>query len=513
MMLRYLHRARLLVLVMTVLLATLPARGGAHAAPGAADFAAIDAYVQQQVRDAGVPGVTLGIVHGDAIVHLRGFGSVDGGTHPATPQTPFVIGSVSKSFTALAIMQLSEGGKIDLDTPARRYLPWFRLADVTASDRITVRQLLNQTSGIPTEAGLTPLREPAQTLEAQVRALAGVRPISAPGTTFTYSNANYEVLGLIVQTVSGQPYASYVQHHIFAPLAMTHSYTTDDAARRDGLGTASTFFFGMRRDRRPFYRPDFLPAGFLISSAEDMAHYLVAQMNGGRYGGRVILSPAGIATLHRPAVQQPAPGGQAFYAMGWVVSTVNGIPLIWHNGSSTDMHAMIVIEPQGRWGVVMLYNATGTLYEVSQKLDTITVGVASMVAGREPQGTLRGLYIGFDLLVVLVTASQLRALIRLVRGRSTPRRPRPRFLAWLRHPVLGWFWFGYSKVLVPAAILVAVPRFLSAPWTSLARTDLGLWLLVFALLQLVRGALWLGRELHLGPLGRRSMQSSFNPAT
>ena len=126
------------------------------------NFAQIDAYVSTQMQMMRLPGLALGIVHGDQIVHLHGFGEADQSGRAVTAQTPFVIGSMTKSFTALAIMQLVEAGKVQLDVPVQRYLPWFRVADPTASSRITVRNLLNQTSGIPTSAGVAFLTEPPE---------------------------------------------------------------------------------------------------------------------------------------------------------------------------------------------------------------------------------------------------------------------------------------------------------------------------------------------------------------
>ena len=113
----------------------------------------IDAYVEQQMHRLKMPGVSLAIVEGDKIVHLRGFGQARPDGEAPTPQTPFFIGSLTKSFTALAVMQLVEAGKIDLDAPVQRYLPWFRVADPQASAQMTVRHLLNQTSGLPTSSG------------------------------------------------------------------------------------------------------------------------------------------------------------------------------------------------------------------------------------------------------------------------------------------------------------------------------------------------------------------------
>src|SRR3989441_4857770 len=119
------------------------------------DIARIDAYVSEQMQANHIPGVALGLVHNDQIVHLRGFGSADQSGRAVTPQTPFTLASVSKSFTALAVMQLVEAGKVKLDTPVQRYLPWVRVADPVASARITLRHLLYHTGGLPTSACCT----------------------------------------------------------------------------------------------------------------------------------------------------------------------------------------------------------------------------------------------------------------------------------------------------------------------------------------------------------------------
>jgi Beta-lactamase len=153
---------------------------------------------------------------------------------PVTPQTPFILGSSSKSFTALAIMQLVEAGRVRLDAPVQRYIPWFSVATSGASAAITVRHLLNQVSGIPTRAvAASSLAGTGdETLEQEVRALSSVALTAPVGTTFQYSNLNFATLGLIVQRVAGQAYGTYIQQHIFAPLEMQHSFVSQAEAMR-----------------------------------------------------------------------------------------------------------------------------------------------------------------------------------------------------------------------------------------------------------------------------------------
>src|SRR5215212_5547681 len=188
----------------TIALASLVLAFGHPTAPAAAaprpdapDFAAIDAYVQSEMQAARLPGLALGIVQGDQIVHLKGFGSADPSGRPVTPQTPFIIGSTTKSMTAVAIMQLVEAGKVALDAPVQRYLPWFHIADPDASARITIRHLLNHTSGLPTTTGgefVTSADTSDRALEQRVRALSSAELTAPVGTIWQYWNANYDVL-------------------------------------------------------------------------------------------------------------------------------------------------------------------------------------------------------------------------------------------------------------------------------------------------------------------------------
>ena len=200
---------------------TSPARTSPKRTMKRASYEAMDAYVEAQMKHLNIPGAALAIVEGDTITHLRGFGKARPGGEAPTPQTPFFIGSLTKSFTALAIMQLVEYGKIELDAPVRRYLPWFRLADLKASSQITVRHLLNQTSGLPMLLGMANLDDTADrpdATERQVRGLSTLKLNRAVGSKFEYSNLNYNVLGLIVEAASGESYAAYIQKHVFTPL-------------------------------------------------------------------------------------------------------------------------------------------------------------------------------------------------------------------------------------------------------------------------------------------------------
>jgi CubicO group peptidase (beta-lactamase class C family) len=175
-----------------------PAANGPGAGP---NYAEIESFVRDEMAAQRVPGLALGIVEGDRIAYIRGFGKADDSGRAVTPKTPFIIGSVAKSFTALAIMQLVEANKIDLDAPVQRYLPWFRVADERASNEITVRNLLNHTSGISTKTGRSYQGngDTSDTaLEQAVRKLKSAELTAPVGSKHQYSTINYAVLGLIV---------------------------------------------------------------------------------------------------------------------------------------------------------------------------------------------------------------------------------------------------------------------------------------------------------------------------
>lgn len=362
-----------------------PASAGTVTSSGPYD--AVDAYVERERHRLNIPGVSLAIVEGDRIVHLRGFGRARPGGEAPTPQTPFFIGSLTKSFTALAAMQLVEARRIDLDAPVQRYLPWFRVADPQASARMTVRHLLNQTSGLPAACGEAPLADfddsPGAS-ERQARALATVVLARPAGAAFEYCNANYSLLGLIIEAASGQSYADYVQKHIFTPLDMRHTYTSPVLARENGVAVGHQYWFTI-----PVAAPNMpiphgsLAAGLLISSSEDIAHYLIAHLDGGRYGNLQVLSSVGIDELHRGVGDVQAMGlsfGQ--YGMGWFVDRIGQTKAVWHTGTLPDFSSYAALLPEQKKGIVLLFN--GDHHWMVPVLGEFGAGAAALLAGEQP---------------------------------------------------------------------------------------------------------------------------------
>ncbi len=405
-------------------------QGSLPASGDTTDYQSIDAYLTGRMRSEHFPGLALAIVKGDQVVYLKGYGRADESGRPVTPQTSFIIGSISKPFTDMAVMQLVDAGKVELDAPVRRYLPWFRVAppwgrvaNPDASAQITVRMLINQTSGLPQAPTFVTWNWPdtPDALERHVRLLAKMRLLSPPGTRFSYSNANSVVLGMIVQVVSGQSYEDDLRQHIFAPLDMQHSFVSQEEALRHGMAQGYRWWFGYPLPFTAPYSRANLPAGFIIASAEDMAHFLIAQMNGGRYRGRSVLSPEKIALM------QAEPGASAF-GMGWQFTRVNGRRVLHYEGGPSNFQASLFFDPASRVGVFIAANVINALDVLSSArsgglLDGIsTRSMAESVLSLASYQPLPGQGIGiqrltllFDLLVLGLTGLRVASFVRLPR--------------------------------------------------------------------------------------------------
>jgi CubicO group peptidase (beta-lactamase class C family) len=328
------------------------------------DYAAVDAYMQAQIESWRVPGAALVIVENGQVVHQGGFGKADASGQAVTALTPFEIGSCSKSFTALAVMQLEELNRLQLDEPVQTYLPWFRVRDDALTGQITLRTLLNHTSGIPLNASFRLMNNlDGSTLQEQVERLKDARLASSPGHTYQYNNYNYMILALVIEAVTGQSYGDYIQQHIFAPLDMRSSYTDMNTARNMGIADGHTWWFGIPVRGQPRNRPDMLGAGFLVTSANDMGSYLLAYLEGGAYAGKRLLSAEGISRMHQRPVLS---GGESPYGFGWVRYPENNIDIVNHNGASPGFTCSMILVPERKLGVAVLTNSG--MHSVNAKL-------------------------------------------------------------------------------------------------------------------------------------------------
>lgn len=409
----------------------------------------VDDYLESQVSDGQIPGVAAAVVKDGRIVFSRGYGTA-GRDRRMTPDTAVVIGSTSKSVTALATLQLVADGHVDLDAPIGRYLPWFYPNDSRA-EAITVRDLLIDTTGVPTWAGWSALAGDGRADEESIRDLANhLELLEEPGGRFHYSNANYIILGEIIETVSGRSYAEVVNGSIFEPLDMEH--TTAGAP----AGTvANRYWLGLPIPSHLPYLEIGIPAGAISSSASDLAIYLQAQLGHHR---SETLDDATRTLLHEPAVEAEGfgvPDGRQ-YAMGWYVGPVGGEPAVFHSGDVFDSSSSLVMLPERDLGVVVVSTTSSPLVPTSK---TLADGIVAELLDQRPPALHMSMALATHALLAVAAAILAFAVTR---ARSLAIAPNVSSrLGLLRLIVL--------DLLAPAAVLFGLPYLFS---TQLDRAEM-----------------------------------------
>ena len=275
-------------------------------------------------------------------------------------------------------LQLVEAGKVELDAPVRRYLPWFEVADADAS-AMTVRQLLHHTGGLPASAGYQPIFgiDTSPGARAGVRAPA-YRELDRPlGSEYEYCNANYNTLGLIVRSPPASRTSATSPSASSPPLEMRTAFAALAPRRPAGLAPATAdSSHGSCLARFP-YPPSFLPCGFLMASAEDMAHFAVAQPERGLFSAASVLSPAGVDAMHKEWPGSRRGASWLRHGLGDAGSPTAS--MIWRRDTG-HFHSEVMLDPAGRWGVVTLVN--GSHWLAGQRFETLATGVLSLLVGR-----------------------------------------------------------------------------------------------------------------------------------
>jgi CubicO group peptidase (beta-lactamase class C family) len=407
------------------------------------DAPAIEVIVRRELGRRNLPGAALAVTRGGRVVQVSGYGQ-DSGGRPVTRDTPFYIASTSKAMTAVAVMQLVDAGRIDLDAPIRRYLPEFSLDDPRV-ERITVRQLLNHTSGM-WEVGFRQWSFPQpDSLRAAVARLKPARLAADPGEEHRYFNPNYSVAARLVEEVSGETFDAYLRNRLFAPLGMSATKTVDfiDEAR-DGPARGYVFAFGhrIRAPGGPFFING---AGGVVSTAADMAQWVAAQANGGvAPNGARMLSPEALRQTHTPSSTSRG------YAFGWNVYPDGRIS---HSGGLTTYSAYVAFF-EGGDGIVVLTPGFD-----SNAPRNIALAVLAHLQGKQPLESGPALMPKLDVAAAtLLALNWLFTVWVLARTKVWVRRRRP---VW--RTVLGLALYAF----VAGAVLIGLPNLVgqAIPWS------------------------------------------------
>ena len=441
------------------------------ASPMSGPGGSVDDVIDSEMGASGAPGLAYAVVTDGDITSAGARGVVElGGDEEVTPDTPFLTGSISKSFTALSVMQLVEADRVDLDAAVHGYLDGFT-SDPAGT--ITVRQLLDHTSGYSTWQGNTAptdLTGGEHELAERVEHLADVTPAHAPAQRWEYSNANYQILGRVVEVVSGQSYQSYVTEHILQPIGMRDSFVADGEVHAN-MATGHRPWFGTKRPLSDNQTQlGTAPQGGIIASATDVARFLQTMMN----GRADVLSAEGKAEMMRPAS-----AASPFYGLGWFVDSSNGT--VWHSGSSPGFETLATMSPSGNDAVVVLVNSgSGVGFgETTQLRNAITAQALGLAYdGEGSRLSQKALFIALVLLPGVYTLSMVWAW----RHRADLRAKAGAF---------GLFslWFPLLTTVAAAWVIVdLVPRLFGTPLTNtmLYQPDLALALIATA----ATGVVW-----------------------
>ncbi len=310
----------------------------------------LDAFIEAELPKSAAPGLAYARVENGEIT-AKGFGErAMGSGERVTADTPFPIGSVTKSFTALAIMQLAEAGELNLDDPVSRHLPAF--AEGPASE-VTLSQLLNHTSGFSTIQGNSHHgnAEASQLdLIEYAGQLAQVAPAHVTGSVWEYSNANYQILGAVIEQKSGESYSEYVKHRIFEPLGMTNSLVAVGPDPSASVTGHRPWFGRVRAFIRGEAYPINAPAGGIVASARDMGRYLAMWLS---EEDDIVSTDAKALMLTASYPASPS------YGLGWSIDAQRGT--ISHTGLVPGAETLASFDPVKRIGVVVMVNANGGL--------------------------------------------------------------------------------------------------------------------------------------------------------
>jgi D-alanyl-D-alanine carboxypeptidase len=340
----------------------------------------IDAFVRRQMQADGTPGLVLAVTDRDQLLHTATYGYADlSAKTPVTPDHLFEIGSIGKSFTCIALLQLQEEGRIDVRAPVGEYLPWFEVPSEFAP--IMLHHLMSHTAGII--AGLDPTPEST----FQVWALRETRATTPPGAHFHYSNVGYKVLGLVLERILGQGYGPIIQERILDPLGMTTAAPTITLAIRDRLAIGYAPFF----DDRPWLPHHRLaPAtwletdtadGCLAMTAADLATYLRMLLNRGAYPGGRLLSPASFDLLTQRVIASTGGDEPRFYGYGLVTHDAGGHVYLGHGGGMVGYFAGMIGDLDAGLGAAVLVNGPGSPVRIARAALDL---VRSEVAGDPP---------------------------------------------------------------------------------------------------------------------------------
>ena len=310
-----------------------------------------------------LPGLAVGIVKGNKILFAKGFGVCHlESQEPITPNTNFHLCSISKTFIATSIMQLTESGKIQLTDPVVKHLPYFTVDD-PSSNKITIKQMLNHVSRMPDLEddgyGWENPEFDEKALENYVRSLKNLKLLTHSEPTFSYSNIAYEILGDLISKVSGISFEEYVRKNIFEPLEMEQStfLLSSSPPKNEALPHVHLPHSWVPDQQYPYNRAH-APSSTLHSNVYDMCKYLQMNLNRGSLNGNQLLKSSSFNQLwNKDFNTNSQKSHNAYIGFSWFSGDFKGHPCVSHSGSDRGFQSNLLLFPEDSLGIICMINA------------------------------------------------------------------------------------------------------------------------------------------------------------
>ena len=308
----------------------------------AVEVSEVDQMIEKHMNDVAIPGIAVGVIKNNDEFYFKTKG-ITGQGEDLKPDSPMFIGSLSKSVTALGAMLLVDKGVIDLDDPVQEYIPYFQVKDPEHSQAITVRHLLNQTSGL-SRKNYVPSSDYDFTLEQRVKALSDFKAVSESGQEFHYFNDNFNILGLVIEKASGQSFAAYMKNNVFRPLGMNNTTADVEEMRAKNINGYTNIFGFSKSIEQKVPRYD-IPSGYILSTPADMNKYLKFFID----PKTEILSQEAMDIMLTAAADSD-------YGMGLHINEANGQTVVKHSGAVPGFSSHIVFLPETESGFFYVMN-------------------------------------------------------------------------------------------------------------------------------------------------------------
>ncbi|SHJ99162.1 CubicO group peptidase, beta-lactamase class C family [Clostridium cavendishii DSM 21758] len=334
----------------------------------------IEKFIKEKMEKGNIPGIAVAVVKDEKIIYQKGFGFKDiEKKEEIDEKTFFEIGSNSKAFTALAILKLKEEGVIDVNESVNKYIPWLNFNYNGKQVQVTIQQLLNHTTGIPFKSiSDIPISNDENSLEQTIKIL-NKNLVTKPGERFEYATINYDILGLIIEKTTGEPYERYISKNILQPLGLKNTFLFKEDLEESKIAKGYKLnYLKQKIYDAPMYRGN-KPAGYFIMNIEDMATW--AKINLGTQK-EVDFNKNIIENQHKINNKMAFVNNYIGYANGWFLSTGEE-GRFFHGGNNPNYSSFIILEPKEKLGVVALSN-TNTAYT-----ENIAIGVKDILLGNQ----------------------------------------------------------------------------------------------------------------------------------